>query len=115
LSRKRRSEASAVSLQASILELIGGITDASIRTSIVTAISAMADAYRRGRITEEELRRDLANLCFDVLDFKNPFKDAEELRKEAERWAERLLRLIKLESMRMRYLTRLSSSREWEV
>jgi len=104
-----------VSLQASILELIEGITDASIRVSIITTIFAMADAHRRGRMTEEELKRDLTNFCFEILDFKNPFKDAEELRREAERWAERLLRLIKLEATRIRYLTRLSSSREWEV
>jgi len=92
-----------------VLKLLEGIQDASIRASIATALSAMVEAYRLGRISDDELKRDLVLFCVDVLSVKHPLKSVEELGEEAEQWAEQLLRAIKLKVMRDRYLAKLSA------
>jgi len=97
-----------MSLQTYILKLIEGITDISLRATIVTTLAAIREAYRRGIISEDELRRDLAGICLDILSVKYPLKDVEELRSEAEQWADELFRLIKIEAVRLRYLARYS-------
>jgi len=96
-------------MQALVLKLLEGITDVSIRTSITTALSAMIEMYRLGRISDDELKRDLVLFCTDVLAVKHPLKDVEELRAEAEQWAEQLFRAIKIEIIRDRYLSKLST------
>jgi hypothetical protein len=89
-----------------LLKLMEGITDASIRADIVTAFSYMVEAYRLGRIDDDRLRRDLKELCLDVLAVKYPTKDVEELRREAEAWAEKLYRVIKAMAVRERTFIR---------
>jgi hypothetical protein len=89
-----------------LLKLMEGITDASVRADIVTAFSYMVEAYRIGRIDDERLRRDLRELCLDVLSVKYPTKDVEELRSEAEEWAEKLYRVIKVMAVRERTFIR---------
>jgi len=66
----------------------------------------MVEAYRSGRIDDDRLRRDLNELCLDVLAVKYPTKDVEELRSEAEAWAERLYRVVKALTVRERTLFR---------
>jgi hypothetical protein len=89
-----------------LLKLMEGITDASVRADIVTAFSYMVEAYRIGRIDDERLRRDLRELCLDVLSVKYPTKDVEELRGEAEEWAGKLYRVIKAMAVRERTFIR---------
>jgi len=96
-------------MQELVLKLIEGITDVSIRTSIITALSAMVEAYRLGRVSEDELKRDLVLFCVDVLSVKHPLKSVDELRAEAEQWAEQLFKAIKAKVMRDRYLAKLST------
>jgi hypothetical protein len=89
-----------------LLKLMEGIADASVRADIVTAFSYMVEAYRLGRIDDNRLRRDLNELCLDVLSVKYPTKDVEELRREAEEWAEKLYRVVKALTVRERTLLR---------
>jgi hypothetical protein len=89
-----------------LLKLMEGITDAGVRTDIITAFSYMVEAYRLGRIDDERLKRDLNELCLDVLAVKYPTKDIEELRGEAEAWAEKLYRVIKVMAVRERTFIR---------
>jgi hypothetical protein len=89
-----------------LLKLMEGITDASVRADIVTAFSYMVEAYRLGRIDDERLKRDLNELCLDVLSVKYPTRDIEELRGEAEEWAEKLYRVIKVMAVRERTFIR---------
>jgi len=107
-----------------LMKLMEGITDASVRADIITAFSYMVEAYRLGRIDDDRLRRDLNELCLlgridddrlrrdlnelclDVLAVKYPTKDVEELRGEAEAWAEKLYRVIKVMAVRERTLVR---------
>jgi hypothetical protein len=89
-----------------LMKLMEGITDASVRADIVTAFSYIVEAYRLGRIDDNRLRRDLNELCLDVLAVKYPTKDIEELRREAETWTERLYRVVKALAVRERTLLR---------
>jgi hypothetical protein len=89
-----------------LLKLMDGITDASVRADIITAFSYMVEAYRLGRIDDDRLKRDLKELCLDVLAVKYPTKDVEELRGEAEAWAEKLYRVVKALTVRERTLLR---------
>jgi hypothetical protein len=89
-----------------LMKLMEGITDAGVRADIVTAFSYMVEAYRLGRIDDNRLRRDLNELCLDVLAVKYPTKDVEELRREAEEWAGKLYRVIKAMAVRERTLAR---------
>jgi hypothetical protein len=87
-------------------KLMEDITDAGVRADIVTAFSYMVEAYRLGRIDDDRLKRDLKELCLDVLAVKYPTKDVEELRGEAEAWAEKLYRVVKALTVRERTLLR---------
>jgi hypothetical protein len=89
-----------------LMKLMDGITDASVRADIITAFSYMVEAYRLGRIDDARLRRDLNELCLDVLAVKYPTKDVEELRGEAEAWAGKLYRAVKALTVRERTLLR---------
>ena len=89
-----------------LMKLMDGITDASVRADIVTAFSYMVEAYRLGRIDDDRLKRDLRELCLDVLAVKYPAKDVEELRSEAEEWAGKLYRVIKAMAVRERTFIR---------
>jgi hypothetical protein len=89
-----------------LMKLMDGITDASVRADITTAFSYIVEAYRLGRIDDARLRRDLNELCLDVLAVKYPTKDVEELKSEAEAWAEKLYRVIKVMAVRERTLLR---------
>jgi hypothetical protein len=89
-----------------LLKLMEGITDASVRADIVTAFSYMVEAYRLGRIDDARLKRDLNELCLDVLAVKYPTRDIEELKSEAEAWAEKLFRVIKAMAVRERTFIR---------
>jgi hypothetical protein len=89
-----------------LLKLMEGITDASVRADIITAFSYIVEAYRSGRIDDDRLKRDLNELCLDVLAVKYPTKDIEELRKEAETWVERLYRVVKALTVRERTFIR---------
>jgi hypothetical protein len=89
-----------------LMKLMDGITDASVRADIITAFSYMVEAYRLGRIDDDRLKRDLNELCLDVLAVKYPTKDVEELRGEAEAWAEKLYRAVKALTVRERTLLR---------
>ena len=87
-----------------LLKLMEGITDAGVRADIVTAFSYIVEAYRSGRIDDDRLRRDLNELCLDVLAVKYPTKDIEELKSEAEEWSEKLYRAVKVLTVRERTL-----------
>jgi hypothetical protein len=89
-----------------LMKLMEGIADASVRADIMTAFSYMVEAYRLGRIDDERLRRDLNELCLDVLAVKYPTKDIEELKSEAETWTEKLYRVVKALTVRERTLLR---------
>jgi divalent metal cation (Fe/Co/Zn/Cd) transporter len=89
-----------------LMKLMEGITDASVRADIVTAFSYIVEAYRSGRIDDARLKRDLNELCLDVLVVKYPTKDVEELKSEAEEWSEKLYRVIKVMAVRERTLAR---------
>jgi hypothetical protein len=89
-----------------LLKLMDGVTDVSVRADIVAAFSYIVEAYRIGKIDDNRLRHDLSELCLDILAVKHPTKDIEELRSEAEEWAEKLHRVVKTITVRERSFIR---------
>jgi hypothetical protein len=89
-----------------LLKLMDGITDIGVRADIVAAFSYIVEAYKLGKIDDGRLRHDLNELCLDILSVKHPTKDVEELRGEAEEWAEKLYRIVKMMAVRDRSFIR---------
>ncbi len=91
-----------MSLQEIVLKLLDGITDASVRADVAATISLILENYMTGRADDKKTITYLRELVMDVLMTKYPFKSAEELKDEVEKWVEALYRAVKLRAMRMR-------------
>lgn len=85
-----------------LVELMDGITGADVRTAITEAFQYILNAYLSGKISDEQLKKDLAEFSLDVLAAKKPFEDIDKLREEAEEWAEKLYRGVKIYALRYR-------------
>jgi hypothetical protein len=85
-----------------LVELMDGITGADVRSAITEAFQYILNAYLSGRISDEQLKKDLAEFSLDVLVAKKPFEDVDKLREEAEGWAEKLYRGVKIYALRYR-------------
>jgi hypothetical protein len=85
-----------------LTKLMDGITGADVRSAITEAFQYILNAYLSGRISDEQLKNDLAEFSLDVLVTKKPFEDIDKLREEAEDWAEKLYRGVKIYALRYR-------------
>ena len=85
-----------VSLQAKIYELIRDLKDPMMRIDVASSITFLADVYRLGRASEEDIYNDLIDVCMAV--FKNTMPDAaeDELRRMAEEKAKEFLDIIRI-------------------
>jgi len=91
-----------LSYQDVLVKLIDGIQGIDIRSSIVEAFNYILHAYMSGRISDSQLKKDLASFCLDVLTVKNPGVDPETLKDEAEKWATQLYNGVKVYALRYR-------------
>ena len=93
-----------MSLQELVLKLLDGITDATIRADVAATISLILENYMVGSADDKKTKTKtyLRELVMDVLMTKYPFKSAEELKDEVEKWVEALYRAVKIRAMRMR-------------
>jgi len=87
-----------------LLKFLEGIQGGDVRSDIIATFGLILEAYRIGRIGDEELKKDLKELCLDILVSKYPLKSVEELREEAEEWAEKFYRVFRFEVIRDRYM-----------
>jgi hypothetical protein len=92
-----------VSYQQLLLKLMEGITEASVRAEIARAFSAIVAGYAAGKLDDAKLQSVLVEFCLDVLATKYPLKDVEELRPEAEEWARKLYRAVRLATIGERF------------
>jgi hypothetical protein len=92
-----------VSYQQLLLKLMEGITEASVRAEIARAFSAIMAGYAAGKLDDAKLQAVLVEFCLDVLATKYPLKDVEELRPEAEEWARKLYRAVRLVTIGERF------------
>jgi hypothetical protein len=85
-----------------LLKLLEGITDAPTRADVAATVTMLVELYMVGKIDDKKLLSALRELVMDVLMTKYPFKSAEELKDEVEKWVEALYRAVKIRAMRMR-------------
>ena len=91
-----------MSYQDVLTKLMDGIVGADVRSAITEAFQYILNAYLSGRLSDEQLKKDLAEFSLDVLATKKPFEDTDKLREEAEDWAEKLYRGVKIYALRHR-------------
>lgn len=89
-----------------IMNLISGISDPTARTDLAASIRYLYELYASGKVGDEEIRNDLIEICSLVLSMTRADLIEEEIRKEAVRYADELLRAFKLESLRRRLFFR---------
>ena len=95
-----------MSLQAKIMNLIGGITDPTIRMDIASTINYLFQVYVSGGANESEIRDSLYEVCRDVISALYPDLVEEEVRKRSAKMAEEFIRVFRLESAYRRMASR---------
>lgn len=93
-----------MSLSNLIVNLLSGVGDPKIRSEVSSSIWYLYEVYARGRASDEEIKNDLFEICSLVLSLTRTDLIEEELRKEAWRLADELLRAFKIESLRRRLM-----------
>jgi len=91
-----------LSYQDVLVKLIDGVQGIDLRSSIVEAFNYILHAYMSGKISDSQLKKDLAGFCLDVLAVKNPGVDPDTLKDEAEKWAGQLYSSVKVYALRNR-------------
>ena len=95
-----------MSLHNLIINLISGITDPRARSEIAATLRYLYEVYASGRAGVEEIRNDLFEVCSLILSLTRADLTEEEIRNEAWKYADELLRSFKLESLRRRMFLR---------
>jgi ATP-dependent Lon protease len=91
-----------VSYQELVLKLLDGITDAPMRADVAATVTMLVELYMVGKIDDRKLLSALRELVTDVLMTKNPFRSAEEIKDEVDKWVEALYRAVKIKAVKMR-------------
>ena len=91
-----------MSVRAKILNLLSGITDPAIRIDVSSTIFYLMDIYASGSAKEEEIKRALFEICFDVIRATRPDLIEEEARQEAQKQADELMSAFRMETLRRR-------------
>jgi len=98
-----------MTLWSKIRSLISGIGDSRVRVDIASSINFLFDLFRHGQITEEQLKKELTNICRSVIEITNPLIPEDEVSMRAEVIADDLIRTMKVESIHYRVRARLRS------
>lgn len=85
-----------------LLKLLDGITDPGFRAETTAILSMIIGRYASGEIDGATLKRALNELCFDALFTKNPTMDADKIKEEASKWAEKLYYAVMSRTLRER-------------
>lgn len=98
-----------MSLQAKILNLIGGIKDPSVRIDVASTINYLFSLYCSGTVREDEIRRSLLEVCMDVITVTYPDLTLEEIRKKSEVLVDEFIKAFRVESTVRRMFSRFRS------
>jgi len=90
-------------LQEILLDLLSGISDPAVRVDVASTISFLAQVYRMGKATEEQIANDFREIVREVLTMKNPTLAPDELKKLIDDYVNRLMIAIKGESAFTRF------------
>jgi hypothetical protein len=98
-----------MTLWSKIKALISGIGDPKVRMDVASTINFLFDLFRHGGITEDQLKKDLTEVCRSVIEVTNPLMPEGEIRERAEIIVDDLIRTMKVESIHHRVRARLKS------
>ncbi|RLF08421.1 MAG: hypothetical protein DRJ60_00380 [Thermoprotei archaeon] len=99
-----------MSWEAKILNLLGDIQDPSLRIRIAMTLNYLRDALQAG-VSPEEIRNDVFDVVYTVIDFKEPFLNPNEKRKKAQEITEDIMREMKLNIMHKMVMSKLRFTR----
>jgi len=99
-----------MSLQSVVLSLISDIPDPGIRHDVASTVYFLRDVYINGKISLEDLKRELTDIVNTVLDVTHPELLPEEKKKKVDMLVDQLLRAIKMDTLRIRMLRKFSQS-----
>lgn len=91
-----------MSLQSKIFELIKDLKDPSMRVDVAATIGFLSDMYNMGRISEEEFREALMDVCTSVYRETKKGLEDEIIRDLAEKMVEELVAAAKISGLRRR-------------
>ena len=97
-----------MSLQAKIQELIKDIPDPTVRIDIASTISFLADIYTMHSADEDEVLKDLIDVCYSVYTVTRPDLDEKDRRQLAEKKANEIMIAIKMRGMTRRMASKYS-------
>ncbi|MEM2259994.1 MAG: hypothetical protein QXY65_02890 [Candidatus Methanomethylicaceae archaeon] len=89
-----------------IMTLLSGVKDVTQRVDIATTIRYFLDLYSMGGISEEDLRKALYEVCFDVLSFTIAELTTEEIKEKAKNMTEEFIKAFKVESIMRRAMSK---------
>jgi len=99
-----------MSWEAKILNLLGDIQDPALRMRIAMTLNYLRDALSAG-VSPQEIRNDVFDVVYTVLDFKEPFLNPDEKRKKAEEMTNDIIREMKLNVMHRMIMSKLRFTR----
>jgi len=93
-------------LQDKINKLIEGLPDPRDRVNVASTIYYLLGIFSTGKVSDEEIRNDLYEICRDVYSITMVDSTVEEITKKAKDTAEDLLRTFKLASIVQRAMSK---------
>jgi len=89
-----------------INKLLTGLKDPELRVSIASTINYLLDVYSYSNVDEDELRKDLYDICFDVFRVTMGGSPKEEIVNKSKDMAEEFIRAFKLASVYRRAMSK---------
>jgi len=105
-SRSSRDVGHDVSLARKVEALVAGIVDPRVRVDVMSTVNFLYSLFVRGKVSEEEVFRDLVDVCSTVIRLSEPGLAEEEVRDRASSIADGLLTAMKVEGLSRRALYR---------
>ena len=95
-----------MSLASLVLTLLGDIDDPAIRNDISSTLYFLRDLYMGGQINEKVLFAEVKEVVKTVLGATNPELLPDELEKKSTDFANQIVRVVKMETLRARVLSK---------
>jgi len=95
-----------LSVALKVKTLMAALPDPASAMNVASTINFLFNLFSNGKINEEDLRRDLRDICRTVLNITNPDLTEEDVRKRVEVVVDELVESMKIESLSRRVMAR---------
>jgi hypothetical protein len=95
-----------LSVALKVKALTAALPDPASAMNVASTINFLFNLFSNGKINEEDLRRDLRDICRTVLNITNPDLTEEDVRKRVEVVVDELVESMKIESLSRRVMAR---------